>query len=138
LDDAKIDVKIKLSALWASVMFCYIYGDIFGFFKPGRLQAVLAGRMGPFQTTQGALLSAAIVMAIPAVMVFLSLVLTPRLNRWANIVLGILYILIMLATMLPGGWMFYLFLGTVEIALSVLIVWHAWSWPRQAPQGNQS
>lgn len=30
LDDIKIHVKIRISALWASVMFCYIYGDYLG------------------------------------------------------------------------------------------------------------
>jgi hypothetical protein len=38
LDDIKIHVKLKLSALWASVMFCYIYGDYFELYKPGKLQ----------------------------------------------------------------------------------------------------
>lgn len=28
LEDMKISVKMKLSALWAAVMFCFIYGDI--------------------------------------------------------------------------------------------------------------
>lgn len=42
---------------------------------------------------------------------------------------------VMLITMLPGRWMFYLFLGVVEIALALLIVWYAWNWPLQAPDG---
>jgi hypothetical protein len=39
LHDIKVHVKIKISLLWASVMFCYIYGDYFGLYKPGALQA---------------------------------------------------------------------------------------------------
>ena len=27
LDDLKIHVRFKLSALWAALMFCYIHGD---------------------------------------------------------------------------------------------------------------
>ena len=69
-------------------------------------------------------------MAIPSVMVFLSLVLKPRLNRWLNIVLGAIYTIIILITM-PGEWVFYIFLGVVEIALTTLVVWYAWKWPRQ-------
>ncbi|HEX7679119.1 MAG TPA: hypothetical protein VF713_13395, partial [Thermoanaerobaculia bacterium] len=54
LEDVRIDVKIKLSALWASVMFCYIYADYFGLYVPGALQKMLNGRMGPLgPTTQG-------------------------------------------------------------------------------------
>jgi hypothetical protein len=69
-------------------------------------------------------------MAIPGVMVFLSLVLKPNLYRWVNIILGVTYTAIMLITM-PGAWAFYIFLGIVEVALTLLIVWYAWSWPKQ-------
>ncbi len=130
LDDIKIHVKIKLSALWAAVMFCYIYGDHFRLFQQGELQGMLEGKMWSLPVTQELLLGTSILMAIPGVMVFLSLALKPNLNRWVNIILGVIYTAIMLITM-PGAWTFYIFLGIVEVALTVLIVWYAWSWPRQ-------
>ena len=132
LDDITIHVKIKLSALWAAVMFCYIYGDIFRLFQLGELQGMLEGKMWSLPVTQGLLLGSSIMMAIPAVMVFLSLALRPGLNRWLNIICGVFYTAIMLFTMtMPGAWAFYIFLGVVEVALTVLIVWYAWSWPKQ-------
>ncbi|WP_266172020.1 DUF6326 family protein [Dyella subtropica] len=131
LEDVKIPVKLKLSALWASLMFCYIYGDYFGLYEPGTLQSMLQGHMGPLgPTTQGVLLGTAALMAVPSVMVFLCLVLKPAVNRVANIVLGVFYTVIMLISM-PGAWMFYIFLGIIEIALSLLIAWYALRWPRQ-------
>jgi hypothetical protein len=130
LEDFQVPVKVKLSALWASVMFCYVYGDYFGLYRPGQLQSMLAGKMEPLgPTTQGVLLGTSLMMAIPAVMVFLSLALKPAVNRWTNIVLGTLYTLIMLATM-PGAWTFYIFFGVVEVVLTALVVWYAWRWPR--------
>ena len=45
--DVTIHVKLRLSSLWVSVMLCYIYGEIFRFFKPGTLKDILAGNMGP-------------------------------------------------------------------------------------------
>jgi len=69
-------------------------------------------------------------MAIPSVMVFLSLALKPNPNRWVNIILGLIYTVIMLITM-PGAWSFYMFLGVVEVVLTGLIVWYAWNWPRR-------
>jgi uncharacterized protein DUF6326 len=87
--------------------------------------------LGPI--TQGVLLAIAIVMAIPSLMVFLSLVLKPALNRRLNIVFGVIYTVIMLLTMRPGAWAFYIFLGVVEVMLTVLIVWHAWTWSREQP-----
>ena len=131
LEDVKVPVKLKLSALWAAVMFCYLYGDYFGLYKPGTLQAMIAGKMGPLgPATQGVLLGVAIMMAIPGVMVFLSLVLPPAVNRWANVAFGLIYSVIMLMTM-PGEWAFYIFFGVVEVVLTGLIAWYAWNWPRQ-------
>lgn len=131
LDDMKVHVKLKIAALWTSLMLCYVYGDYFGLYKPGKLQGMLDGRMGPLgQITQNVLLGTAVLMAIPAVMVYLSVALKPSVNRWVNIVLGAAYAAIMLITM-PGAWNFYIFLGIIEVALSLLIIWHAWTWPRR-------
>lgn len=131
LDDMQIHVKFKLSALWVSVMLCYIYGDYFGLWQPGQLQGMLEGKMGPLgPTTQLVLVGTSVMMAIPSVMVFLSLVLKPYLNRWVNIILGVIYTLIIVVTM-PGSWAFYIFFGIVEVVLTALIVWYAWNWPQQ-------
>ena len=135
LDDIAIHVKVKISALWVSVMLCYIYGDYFELYTPGKLQEMLEGRMGPLgPVTQGVLLATAVLMAIPSVMVFLSLVLKPNANRRINIILGVFYTLIMLILVgflvtKPGAWKFYILLGIVEIVLTGLIVWYAWKWP---------
>jgi len=129
LDDIKIHVKLKISALWVSVMLCYIYADYFGLYQPGALTAMLDGKMAPLgTTTQGILLGTSLMMAIPSVMIFLSLALQPRLNRWLNIVTGVVYTVIILFTMW-SGWAFYVFFGIIEVALTVLVVWYASTWP---------
>jgi hypothetical protein len=121
---------MKLSALWASVMFCYIYADYFGLYVPGKLQGMLAGKMAPLgPTTQGVLVGTSVMLAVPSVMIFLSLALKPKLNRWLNIILGILYTAIILITM--WDWAFYIFYGIVEVILTGLVVWYAWNWPKQ-------
>jgi hypothetical protein len=136
LEDPKINVKLKLAGLWTSTMFLYVYGDFFGLFQPGEVQKLYDGKipgMGP--STQGLVLFCAIAVATPALMIVLSLVMKPVLNRWVNIVLGLVYTLFMLVTM-PGAWWFYLFLGVVEIVLTLAIVWVAWTWPRQGSVGG--
>ncbi len=130
----KINVKIKLAGLWAAVMFLYVYADLFGFYKTGFIEEIIAGELAiGVQVNQVFLLGIAIMMAIPSVMVFLSLALKAKVNRWANIILAIVYTVIMLYTMLfiPGAWAFYIFMGIVETVLTVLIVWYAWKWPKQ-------
>jgi hypothetical protein len=132
LEDSTVDTRIKLAALWASAMFCYIYGDYFELYIPGKLAGMLEGKIQPLgPVTQAALLGTSVMMAIPSVMVFLSLVMKPRINRWANIILGAIYTLIMLLV-IQGTWTFYKFFGIVEILLTSTIVWQAWKWPRNA------
>lgn len=130
LDDVKIHVKLKISALWISVMFCYLYADYFGLYVPGNLQSMLQGQMRPLgPTTQGVLLFTAAMMAIPSVMVFLSVALKAELSRWLNILFGVLYTAIILRTM--WGWTFFIFYGVIEVTLTGLIVVYAWKWPKQ-------
>ena len=54
--DVKIDVKIKLSALWVVLVFCYTYADILGFYAPGNLEELIVGKVAGIQMTQGLLL----------------------------------------------------------------------------------
>ena len=128
LEDLKIPVRMKLSALWVSMMLLYIYADILSLFRPGQVEEMLAGQMGPLPVTQGSLLTASILMMIPAVMVFLSLVLKPKAVRWANIILGALYTLINISNLIGETWVYYVSFGVVEIALTLLIMWQSWKW----------
>ena|SRR6266542_4030771 len=131
LEDVKISVKIKLSALWAAMMLLYIYADIFSLFRPGQIEKMTKGLMGPYPVTQGSLLVASILMIIPAVMVFLSVTLKPKVNRWVNIILGVLYTVVNIGNLIGETWAYYIFFGVVEIAFIALIVWYAWKWPKQ-------
>jgi hypothetical protein len=134
--DVRINVQMKLSALWAALMFLYIYADIFSLFKPGHIDRMTEGLMGPFPVTQGSLLGFSVLMVIPAVMVFLSLALQPRVARWANIILGVLYTAVNVANLVGETWAFYLLFGVVETALALLIVRYAWQWRRSEGQAG--
>jgi hypothetical protein len=131
LSDPPLPLRLKLSALWASLTFCYLYGDYFGLYKPGKLQHILdgAGPMGP--ATQASLLFVALLLVVPGLMAFLSLALPARMARWLNVGLALFYAVFVAITM-PGAWWFYLAYSGIEIALCGAIVWLAWRWPRQA------
>ncbi len=75
-DNLKVNVKFKLSALWATMMMLYIYADIYSLYRPGHIDVIRSGMMGPFPVTQNALFLASILTAIPALMIFLSLAVT--------------------------------------------------------------
>jgi len=130
LEDIKISIKIKLSALWVTLMLCYIYADILGFYQPGEIAEILEGRMGPFPVTQTALFTSAILMVIPASMVFLSLALKPKVNRLTNIIVGVVYALISLGNIIGETWAYYIGFGIIEIVLTLMIIWCACKWPK--------
>ncbi len=131
LEDVKINVKWKLSALWAAVMFIYLYVDIFGFYRSGLIEEIIAGEVAGIQITQVFLLGALILMIIPSLMVFLSLALPAKVNRWVNIIVGIFYIVVVLGFLIGESYAFYIFGSIVEAVLLGLIVWYAWKWPTQ-------
>lgn len=128
ISDLPIPVRVKLAGLWTSVLFCYVYGDFVGFFKTGKLERIMAGN-GPFgPVSQESLLAVSAMMAVPCVMVGLSLILMPAVSRWLNIVVAAVFVVIVGMTLRNGAWDFYMFLSAVEIALKAIIIWHAWTW----------
>jgi hypothetical protein len=133
LDDIKIHVRIKISALWTTLVSCYIYADYFELYVPGKLTDMLAQNVGPLgPVTQAKLMGTSILLAIPIIMIFLSLVLPSKISRWANIIFGVVYALVAVATLcMPGSWNFYKFFCVLEILLTSTIVWYAWDWPKK-------
>ncbi|MFB0533557.1 MAG: DUF6326 family protein [Anaerolineae bacterium] len=130
LADVRINVKIRLSALWVTIMFLYIYVDHFALFEPEVIENIMAGEIAGFEITQAWLLSAIALMTIPSLMIFLSLALKAKANRWTNIIVGILYIVIVLGNTIGESWSFYIFASIVEVVLLSRIVWYAWKWPK--------
>ena len=127
LEDVRIGVRLKISALWIAMLFLFAYGDIFGFFRTGLIEEVIEGEVSGVEITLVFLFGVSVYIAIA--MVFLSLVLRPRVNRWANIVLPILYMVSIAISSIGETWAYYYFMSIAESAFLVLIVWYAWTWP---------
>ena len=130
LEEFRAPTKLKLSALWTSLMFLYVYGDYFNMYSPGKLEKMAAGDVGPVNASdETGMLAISMMMAIPALMVALSALLPAALSKWLNVLFGVAYAAI-LAITLPGAPLFYLGYGAIEIPLSLLIAWIALTWPR--------
>ncbi|KFF16864.1 DUF6326 family protein [Chryseobacterium sp. JM1] len=130
-EDIKVNVKVILSGLWAAVTLCYLYGDYFELYVPDKAKGLVEGTN--LLDTPLKLFMAAVLLSLPAVMVFLSLILKPRVNRTLNIVLGIFFTAVMLliaVTSLSLWRAFYVFLALLESLITLLIVWYAWRWKR--------
>ena len=132
MKDFEINVKLKLAALWISATFCYLYGDYFELYTPGKIDGLLSG--DNVLDSPEILLIAALVMVIPPLMVAASLMLKPKLNRWLNILFGTIFTMLMLLIAvgsLTPWYSFYVFLALVESVLTALIVWYAFKWPKE-------
>jgi len=123
-----VDVRIILSALWVALMFIFQQGDMLriysGDYTPGD---VLWGKV---MSSEMLWLVSAITMTIPVVMIFLSLTLKYPVNRWANIILGIFWLLYSLMGLLDRQYpsAYDNFLLIVAIVVNVLTIWYAWKW----------
>jgi hypothetical protein len=129
LEDIELNVKLKLAALWASFMFLYIYVDYFHLYMPGALEEMLAGKVFIFEITQVFLLVVLATVTIPALMIFLSVVLPAKLNRRTNIIVATVYIPYTLFNLVGEAWMHMVLGAIVEVVLLLLVIWYAWKWP---------
>ncbi len=120
------DMKARLSTLWIFIMFNMVFADIFSFMYPGALKQIMAGNAEGTQITPEFLLIAAMVTEISIAMVFLSRLLKYRVNRWANIIGGVITIL----WVIGGGstTLHYIFFASIEVVCSLVIIWLAWTW----------
>ena len=118
------EVRIKLSALWVALMLTYLLGDVLRIFS-GDFKA---GEIGGMQVTQGLYLGMAALFVIPVAMVFLSLTLKYPVNRWANIIVAIVFFVFNLIGLPTYPSAYDKFLIIVGLVFNALTVWYAWKW----------
>jgi hypothetical protein len=129
---SNVNVRIKISALWTSMLFVFAYVDLFSLYRPDIRADLEAGEIGGFTVNQSFLLGTTVYVVIPSLMVFCALVLRPRVNRIANIALSIMYALTIIAAAI-GEWNYYILGSAIEVALLAGIVYYAWTWPKETP-----
>lgn len=128
--DFPVNIRLLLAILWITLMFLYIYGDYFELYVPQKVDSLIRGDgmlQSPYQ-----LLAASILLAVPALMITLSLLLPPARNRLLNIVAGALLTLLTLVVGISSlsEWrIFYVLYAAMETVISAAIVLTAWRWP---------
>jgi len=134
LADIKINVKLKLAALWTSLMCLYIYADFFDGMTPASIERSqnLETPVGPLTPTL--LLIFSLILIVPSCMIFLSVFLKPKLSKWLNIIVATLWcsmsVMLLIDTIGSDWYRFYAIYQAIEIILFAMIVWQAWKWPR--------
>jgi hypothetical protein len=132
LEPFHVNVRIKISALWTSMLFVFAYVDLFSLYRPDVRADLESGEISGFTVNRSFLLATTVYVVIPSLMVFLALILRPRVNRIANIALGIVYALTIIAGAV-GEWSYYILGSAIEVALLATIAYYAWTWPATQP-----
>ena len=86
-----MEIKARLSALWMFFLFNIIFRDIHEFVEPGFIEEALTGTVNGNPVTEHMLLLGGVMLQVPIAMVLLSRVLPYGANRWANMIVAMLY-----------------------------------------------
>jgi hypothetical protein len=127
-----VNVRIKISALWASMLFVFAYVDLFSLYRPDIRSDLERGNVSGFTINRSFLVGTTLYVVIPSLMVFVALILRPRVNRIANIALSIVYAVTIIAGAI-GEWSYYILGSVIEVALLAAVVYYAWTWPKEVP-----
>ena len=129
-----INIKIKLAALWTSLMFLYIYADYFRLMTPGKLEKMIELKTPMGETTPQLLVVFSTILIIPALMIFLSVFLKPIINKWLNIIVAFVYasmsILIIVSSIGSEWQTFFVLFNLIEVVVFLLILIQAFKWPK--------
>ena len=121
LEDPKINVRIILAALWVSHFLLWTFGDAV---------ALLQQLNDPIKNNL--LLFVAVPLALTQTfMIIYSLIWKPKIVRFANIGVGILFILINIGFISEAQHRWEYLLGIGYLLFNFLIIWYAWNWPKQ-------
>jgi len=127
-------LKTKISVLWLFYVVALVAYMTLAGFEPGVLEQVMAGEIDGMKITPELMLLFAIIFLAPLVMAFLSQTLKDSINRWANIIVGTVFVVLQLVALIevaaqPSAWMILMEIS--KLIAPALIVWYAWKWPKQ-------
>lgn len=129
------DIKIKLSILWIARMLTGLQGDVIRYMEPGMLEDIIAGNT-LVAMTEEMLAVMAIMMMIPIAMVFLSVELKYKANRWLNIIVALFFIVLDATGFIVPRAAFENILAIGYVVFCALIVWYAYKWPTPSDESK--
>jgi hypothetical protein len=127
--------RLLLSILWVFIILNFFARDIHELGRPGMLEQMMSGTIDGVVITEMLMLLGGIMIEIPMLMTVLALLLPHEMNRWANIGVGLLTMVMIVAMNLKPDLDNVFFMGIQLIAL-IVIVGIAWQW--RASQGKDA
>jgi hypothetical protein len=119
-------------------MVAFLAVMMLGTLEPGVLSQFLdTGEIGGLKIGQEVLLFFAVMMLVPLVMAFVSLTLKDSTNRWANVIVGIIYtgfqLFALIETLtLPTVYGYAVLMETAKVVVPILVIWYAWKSKQKA------
>jgi hypothetical protein len=121
LEDPKINIRIKLAALWVTHFLLWTFGD---------MVSLLQEITEPV-SNELLLFVAAPLAVIQTFMILFSLLGEPKAIRWANIGMSLVFLVFNVGYLSEANAAWEYLLGMVYLLFNVLIIWFAWKWPKQ-------
>ena len=139
------DQRLTFVILWTFVLMNYIYGDI-GMIFTLLIDPAMVARIQRTVSSMGSVdlffLLFAMLMEVSFAVLLMSWLAPLRVARWANVIAGVLFTIVMAVIIFIGGvppLNYYTFVGVIEIAATAYIAWRAWHWrPAQVEQAEQA
>jgi len=136
VDQSGVEVlrwKTRIALLWLIHMANFAAYLILSSMEPN---AIAARQSGTAQVvTDASRLSIVFLFCVPWLIAWLSLTLKDTASRWTNFVVGILFTVLLVGTLISAqargasvALRFNIFTGC---AVALLTVWYAWKWPKQ-------
>ena len=124
--------KTRIVVLWLFMAVAMSAHSVLAFMEPGALEKAISEMEA---TGPGMMLFMALFWWVPLVMAVLSVTLKDSANRWANMILGIIFTLLNIGHLsmhLAEALSVHqiLIIGST-VVVTALIAWYAWKWPKQ-------
>jgi hypothetical protein len=121
LIDPRVNIRTVLAVLWVCHFILWIFGDMFS----------LLQEMDEPVTDTAVLFVAPTTAIVLTLMVVFSLMGRPIYVRLANLIVAPVYLLFNIVFFVDAteGWEYYL--GIFYVLFAVLIIWRAYTWPRE-------
>jgi hypothetical protein len=129
------DWKIKISVLWLFTIVAGLASGLLALMEPGTIEQIMTGEVEGMKMSPEFLLLFAIIFLIPLVMAFLSLTLKDSINRWTNIIVGIVWVGLSLTdipTYVAKPSAYAILMWLAGVVAPALIVWYAWKSKQKA------
>jgi hypothetical protein len=133
LDDLVLH-KVRLSVLWLFSEVAFIGIMLLTFLKPGMVEQIISGNLQGAPIGQELLAGYAIIVLFPLVMAFVSVTVRDSVNRGANVVMGIVGIILSffgLSEQFTNPYAYAVMIWIAKILVDASIVWYAYKWPKK-------